>query len=50
VSDNGIGFPKDLNFQNTESLGLQLVNTLARQLNGIIELHKKKGTRFTIRF
>jgi PAS domain S-box-containing protein len=50
VSDDGIGFPKDLNFQNTESLGLQLVNTLTRQLNGKIELVRKKGTRFTIRF
>jgi PAS domain S-box-containing protein len=50
VSDNGIGFPKDINFQNTESLGLQLVNTLTKQLNGKIELDRKKGTRFTISF
>jgi two-component sensor histidine kinase len=28
VGDNGIGFPEDLDFRNTESLGLQLVSTL----------------------
>ncbi len=27
VSDNGAGFPKDLDFRNTETLGLQLVYT-----------------------
>ena len=29
VGDNGIGFPKEFDFRNTDSLGLQLVNSLA---------------------
>lgn len=32
VRDNGVGFPKDLDFRNPESLGLKLVLTLVRQL------------------
>lgn len=52
VSDNGRGFPKEVDFKNTNSLGLQLVNTLVEQLNGTIELkeNKYKGTGFYISF
>ena len=50
VSDNGIGFPKGLDFQNTESLGLQLVNTLTAQLSGTVMLDGNHGTVFTIEF
>jgi len=46
VVDNGIGFPENIDFQNTESLGLQLVNTLVDQLNGKIKLEKYNGTKF----
>lgn len=52
VSDNGKGFPTDIDFKNTNSLGLQLVNTLVEQLNGKLELseNKKRGTSFYINF
>lgn len=50
VSDDGIGFPTDLDFQNTNSLGLQLVNTLVGQLDGTIELQNGSGTTFKISF
>ncbi len=50
VSDNGIGFPEDLDFKNTKSLGLQIVNTLVEQLEGSIKLQKKNGTSFRIKF
>lgn len=50
VSDNGVGFPKDLDFQTTHSLGMQLVNTLVEQIDGDIELHRGKGTKFKITF
>ena len=50
VSDNGIGFPQDLDFRNTESLGLRLVGMLARQLGGTIELDRNGGTTFKIAF
>ena len=38
VGDNGIGLPPDFDFRNTESLGLQLVNILANQLEGTIAI------------
>lgn len=50
VSDDGVGFPKDLDFRNTETLGLQLVNTLTDQLKGSIELRSRAGTKFAITF
>jgi len=48
VGDNGIGFPENINFRETDSLGLQLVTTLISQIGGIIELERDKGTRFRI--
>jgi two-component sensor histidine kinase len=50
VSDNGVGFPEDIDFKNTDTLGLQLVNTLVGQLDGTIELNEDEGTEFTITF
>lgn len=50
VRDNGVGFPKDLDFRNTESLGLQLVITLVEQLEGTIDLKRSGGTEFKIIF
>jgi len=50
VGDNGIGFPKDIDFQKTESLGLQLVNNLVNQIDGEIELNLNHGTEFKITF
>jgi len=49
VSDDGIGFPKDRDFRNTDSLGLQLVCILVDQLGGTIELDRSEGTTFTIK-
>ncbi len=50
-SDNGIGIPEDLDWRNTDSLGLQLVNMLAEdQLDGTVNLDRGKETRFTVRF
>ncbi|OPY19769.1 MAG: nitrate/nitrite sensor protein NarX [Methanomethylovorans sp. PtaU1.Bin093] len=50
VGDNGAGFPEDVNFRETESLGLQLVTTLVDQIDGTIELERTEGTRFRITF
>jgi len=50
ISDNGVGFPKDLHFRNTETLGLQLVMTFVKQLRGTIELDESGGTEFKITF
>ncbi|WP_048130292.1 PAS domain-containing protein [Methanosarcina sp. WWM596] len=50
VSDNGLGFPENVDFKNTSSLGLQLVNILVEQLEGTIELENNSGTKFKIWF
>jgi two-component sensor histidine kinase len=50
IKDNGVGFPEDLDFKNTESLGLQLVDLLVDQVDGTIELNRKNGTEFKIEF
>ena len=46
VKDNGVGLPEDMDIDDTPSLGLQLVNTLVRQLDGTIEVDRKGGTEF----
>ncbi|WP_440947419.1 PAS domain S-box protein [Methanosarcina sp. T3] len=50
VSDNGVGIPRDLNIEELDSLGFQLVISLVEQLNGELELKRDKGTEFTMKF
>jgi PAS domain S-box-containing protein len=50
VGDNGIGFPKNLNFKETKNLGMQIVVSLTEQLNGKIELLDGPGTTFKLTF
>ncbi len=48
VSDTGVGFPADFETRRGQSLGLHLVNDLARQLGG--ELVIGPGTHFELKF
>ena len=50
VQDNGVGFPEEVNLNNIKTLGLQLVISLTKQLDGSIELIKGNGTCFNIIF
>jgi two-component sensor histidine kinase len=50
VGDTGCGFPDDLDFRTTDSLGLQLVGALAEQLQARIALERAEGTHFLITF
>jgi PAS domain S-box-containing protein len=50
VSDDGCGFPEQVDFRQTDSLGLQLICSLTEQLGGNIALERGRGTRFTITF
>ncbi|OFZ00628.1 MAG: hypothetical protein A3K10_00730 [Bacteroidetes bacterium RIFCSPLOWO2_12_FULL_31_6] len=50
-SDDGIGYPATITFENTQSLGFQLIVSLIEQLNGTIKRNStKKGTQYTILF
>ena len=49
--DNGIGIPEDLDFRNTDFLGLSLIHNLTEhQLGGNIELNRSNRTEFIISF
>ncbi|AUB58993.1 MULTISPECIES: sensor histidine kinase [Methanobacterium] len=48
IRDDGTGFPHELDFAESHSLGLQLVNTLVNQLDGEIEMITNGGTTFNM--
>lgn len=50
VQDDGIGFPENLDFRKSETLGMQIVTMLVQQLDGTIELEREEGTTFKIVF
>ena len=51
IRDNGIGLPEKLDIRKTQTMGMQLVTSLAEdQLRGKLELEQDKGTGFRIRF
>ncbi|MEO9258179.1 MAG: sensor histidine kinase [Crocinitomicaceae bacterium] len=50
IGDNGNGLPENFEFLQSESLGLQLVQTLVEQLEGEIIIERIDGTLFRIQF
>jgi two-component sensor histidine kinase len=48
VADHGCGFPDELDFRATESLGLQLVCTLTEPRQGTIALERAKDPHVTM--
>ncbi|MBU2646023.1 sensor histidine kinase [bacterium] len=51
ITDDGVGFPGNIDWRVNESLGLKLVRTLVEnQLNGSIAMINMEGTRFDIKF
>ncbi len=50
VKDNGVGMSKEISLENTDSLGLRLVNSLAAQLQAKLTLNRDHGTSFEIIF
>lgn len=50
VQDTGKGFPKKLDHQKPQTLGLQLARELVNQLDGKMTIKHTKGTEITIRF
>lgn len=50
ISDDGVGIPSNVNPKNTETLGLMLVNSLVKQMEGTLKIDVALGTRFTIDF
>jgi PAS domain S-box-containing protein len=50
VADDGVGLEPGFDWRHPASLGLQLVQTLAIQLRGALELDRSHGTRWVLRF
>lgn len=50
VKDSGIGIPQEKLQNNTISLGLRLIKTLAQQLRGTLDISTENGTSVLIKF
>jgi two-component sensor histidine kinase len=50
VADDGVGMPKEVGFWNTQTLGLRLVGTLVKQLEGSVEVDRSRGTSVRVIF
>jgi two-component sensor histidine kinase/PAS domain-containing protein len=50
VGDDGVGLPVGFSIEEAETLGLQLVKTLAEQLDGSIDITTVKGAEFRVTF
>jgi PAS domain S-box-containing protein len=50
VIDDGVGFPPEMDIENTSTLGLKLVSILSAQLDGKLEVERNKGTLFHLTF
>jgi two-component sensor histidine kinase len=50
VADDGVGIPEEVGFWNTHTLGLRLVGTLVKQLEGSVEVDRSGGTSVRVTF
>jgi PAS domain S-box-containing protein len=50
VADDGVGLPWGADWQHAPTLGLRIVRTLTRQLDGELRIEKADGTRCSVTF
>jgi two-component sensor histidine kinase len=50
ISNSGNPFPADVDLENPQTLGMQLITALVSQLQGTLELQREPTPVFTIRF
>lgn len=50
VSDNGVGFPGEIDLNANKTLGLRLVRSLARQLDATLDVETRPRTIFKLSF
>lgn len=48
-SDNGVGLPETITFDNCDSFGLKLISMLVKNINGTIKIDRQQGTKFTVK-
>jgi len=49
-SDNGVGLPPTVDFENAPGFGMQLIGLLVQQIQGTIRIERGSGTRFVMEF
>ena len=50
VQDDGIGMPESVSFENSTGFGLQLVQALIQQIDGVIRIDRGNGTKIVLEF
>lgn len=50
VIDNGVGIPPEVDLENLRTLGLDLVQMMAEQVGGKMEVFREDGTRIRVEF
>lgn len=50
IRDNGIGLPENLDITKIKSLGMKLIQVLADQIDGELEIISEMGTAYTLSF
>ncbi len=50
IKDNGVGLPEGFDYMRTNTVGLQIVNVLTKQLRGTLQIKSDGGTDATIMF
>lgn len=49
VKDDGVGLPQDFNLETTDTLGMEIINTLINQFEGEINFISNNGTEFIVK-
>jgi len=50
IEDNGIGIDKDIDLENTNTLGIHLIRSLSSQIKGTLETDYTNGTKYKLTF
>jgi two-component sensor histidine kinase len=50
LSDDGVGFPPDLNPNQSRTLGMSLIRGLSKQLGGKLQISQESGVAITLQF
>ena len=50
IQDNGVGLPSNVDYTNTDTLGLRIVTSLSKQLKGKLSMESKDGVKFELLF
>ncbi len=50
IADNGTGIPDSIDLENSSGFGLQLVQMLTEQIDGVVKIERDKGTKFILEF